>query len=95
MSTAVLLVVLALQYPHMWGFFAFLIVLDIVSHWYQMVGNYVTRDGLGVGAHLIPLHSTLTLRFHLLFVGSFRNYLSAPRLTRVVRIHYSTFTIVR
>ena len=37
MSTAVLLIVLALQYPTMWGFFAFLIVLDIVSHWFQMV----------------------------------------------------------
>lgn len=36
MSTAVLLVVLALLYPDMWGAFAFLIVLDIVSHWFQM-----------------------------------------------------------
>lgn len=36
MSTAVLLVVLALQYPSMWALFAFLIVLDIVSHWFQM-----------------------------------------------------------
>jgi len=36
MSTATLLVVLALLYRQWWGFFAFLIVLDIVSHWYQM-----------------------------------------------------------
>ena len=36
MSTAVLLIVLALLYPHVWGLFASLIVLDIVSHWFQM-----------------------------------------------------------
>lgn len=36
MSTAVLLVVLSHCYPDQWGFWAFLIVLDIVSHWYQM-----------------------------------------------------------
>ncbi len=28
--------VLALLYPRVWGFFAFLIVLDLVSHWFQM-----------------------------------------------------------
>lgn len=36
MATAVLFIVLALQYQSMWGFFAFLLVLDIVSHWFQM-----------------------------------------------------------
>jgi len=36
MSTAVLLIVLALQYQSYWGFFAFLVVLDVVSHWFQM-----------------------------------------------------------
>lgn len=36
MSTATLMVVLALVYQDMWGFYAFLIVLDIVSHWFQM-----------------------------------------------------------
>jgi len=36
MSTATLLVVLSHQYPMYWGLFAFLIVLDIVSHWFQM-----------------------------------------------------------
>jgi len=36
MSTAVLLIVLGQIYPNYWGVFAGLIVLDIVSHWYQM-----------------------------------------------------------
>jgi len=36
MSTATLLIVLSHQYSSVWGFFAFLVVLDIVSHWYQM-----------------------------------------------------------
>jgi hypothetical protein len=40
MSTAVLLIVLALQYQSLWGFFAFLVVLDIVSHWFQMVSEH-------------------------------------------------------
>ena len=42
MSTAVLLIVLALQYQSLWGFFAFLVVLDIVSHWFQMVTRRAT-----------------------------------------------------
>jgi len=36
MSSLVLCVVLAQLYPAIWGFFAFIIVLDIVSHWFQM-----------------------------------------------------------
>ncbi len=36
MSTAVLLIVLGQLYDGYWGVFASLIVLDIVSHWYQM-----------------------------------------------------------
>jgi len=36
MATAVLMVVLSHLYPHAWGIFASLIVLDIVSHWCQM-----------------------------------------------------------
>jgi CDP-diacylglycerol--inositol 3-phosphatidyltransferase len=36
MGTAVLSVVLSHLYPSMWGFFTFLIVLDTVSHWFQM-----------------------------------------------------------
>lgn len=43
MSTAVLLIVLALLYPSMWGVFAFLIVLDIVSHWFQMYWSALTE----------------------------------------------------
>ena len=36
MSTLVLMIVLSHLYPHLWGIFASLIVLDIVSHWCQM-----------------------------------------------------------
>lgn len=36
MGTTALLVVLSHLYKHAWGFFVFLIVLDIVSHWLQM-----------------------------------------------------------
>ena len=39
MGTAVLFIVLAQLYPEYWGFFAFLIVLDIVSHWVQMYAS--------------------------------------------------------
>jgi CDP-diacylglycerol--inositol 3-phosphatidyltransferase len=41
MSTAVLLIVLSILYPAHWGLFAFLIVLDIVSHWFQMYSKLV------------------------------------------------------
>lgn len=41
MSTAVLLIVLSHLYPHAWGFFAFLVVLDIVSHWFQMYSKSI------------------------------------------------------
>lgn len=56
MSTAVLLIVLALQYQSMWGFFAFLIVLDIVSHWVQMVR---THNDTRVASTLARVHSLL------------------------------------
>jgi CDP-diacylglycerol--inositol 3-phosphatidyltransferase len=36
MSTAALLIVLSHLYANQWAFFTFLIVLDIVSHWFQM-----------------------------------------------------------
>jgi len=36
MSTACLLIVLSHLYPQQWGLYAFLIVLDTVSHWIQM-----------------------------------------------------------
>jgi len=36
MSTATLMMVLSIMYPTHWGCFTFLIVLDIVSHWFQM-----------------------------------------------------------
>jgi CDP-diacylglycerol--inositol 3-phosphatidyltransferase len=36
MTTGVLYVVLALLYREQWGFYAFLLVLDITSHWMQM-----------------------------------------------------------
>jgi CDP-diacylglycerol--inositol 3-phosphatidyltransferase len=36
MGTAVLMIVLSHLYPSAWGLFAFLIVLDVVSHWFQM-----------------------------------------------------------
>lgn len=49
MATAVLLVVLSHLYPAQWGHFAFLIVLDIVSHWFQMYSklalNKTTHKG--------------------------------------------------
>jgi len=37
MGTCVLFVILALLYEKYWAFFAFLIVLDTVSHWFQMI----------------------------------------------------------
>ena len=36
LSTATLLIVLSHLYPHHWGLYAALIVLDMVSHWCQM-----------------------------------------------------------
>lgn len=36
MGTLVLFIVISHQNPDLWGIFAFLIVLDIVSHWCQM-----------------------------------------------------------
>jgi len=49
MATAVLMIVLSHLYPHVWGVFASLIVLDIVSHWCQMyskvVQNKTTHKG--------------------------------------------------
>ncbi len=41
MGTSVLLVVLSHMYPSIWGIFAGLLVLDIVSHWYQMYATLV------------------------------------------------------
>lgn len=38
-GTAVLMMVLSHLYPHAWGFFAFLISLDFVSHWFQMYAS--------------------------------------------------------
>jgi len=43
MSTAVLLIVLSHLYPKHWGYFSFLIVLDIVSHWFQMYSKLSTN----------------------------------------------------
>ena len=37
MGTAVLFIILSHMYPAQWGFFAFLVVLDTVSHWFQMI----------------------------------------------------------
>mmetsp|Transcript_39225 Transcript_39225/g.77117 ORF Transcript_39225/g.77117 Transcript_39225/m.77117 type:complete len:215 (-) Transcript_39225:235-879(-) len=39
MSTAVLLIVLSHLYKDYWGFYAFLVVLDIVAHWFQMYSS--------------------------------------------------------
>jgi CDP-diacylglycerol--inositol 3-phosphatidyltransferase len=49
MTTGVLYVVLALLYREQWGFYAFLLVLDITSHWMQMYstltrGNQSHKD---------------------------------------------------
>lgn len=39
MGTAVLFIILSHLYTSFWGFFAFLIVLDLVSHWMQMYAS--------------------------------------------------------
>eukprot|EP00823_Brevimastigomonas_motovehiculus_P002711 TRINITY_DN1631_c0_g1_i1.p1 TRINITY_DN1631_c0_g1~~TRINITY_DN1631_c0_g1_i1.p1 ORF type:complete len:214 (+),score=34.68 TRINITY_DN1631_c0_g1_i1:37-678(+) len=44
MSTATLSVCLAVMYPQYWGFYAFLIVLDIVSHWFQMYSKATSKS---------------------------------------------------
>ncbi len=67
MSTAVLLVVLALQYQKFWGFFAFLIVLDIVSHWYQMYAKLAQKATTHKGSKNPLLNFYYTYPYALLF----------------------------
>lgn len=65
MSTAVLLIVLALQYQSMWGFFAFLVVLDIVSHWYQMVRTiYDSKPHALFAKHKLTLLTVILESMH-------------------------------
>jgi hypothetical protein len=74
MSTAVLLIVLGQIYDKYWGFFAFLIVLDIVSHWYQMQCKAMQNKKSHKGSknpvrapptsHLPPPTSHLRLHLH-------------------------------
>ena len=52
-GTTVLLVVLSHLYRHAWAFFAFLLVLDIVSHWCQMF-RYVYPGGDCICDYLQP-----------------------------------------
>lgn len=61
MSTATLLVVLALVYQDAWGWFAFLIVLDIVSHWFHMYSK------MAVGAKSHKGGSNMLLNFYYTF----------------------------
>eukprot|EP00457_Paulinella_chromatophora_P013188 gb/GEZN01013464.1/.p1 GENE.gb/GEZN01013464.1/~~gb/GEZN01013464.1/.p1 ORF type:complete len:206 (-),score=24.18 gb/GEZN01013464.1/:294-911(-) len=44
LSTAVLYLVLSHMYPHAWGFFSFLLVLDICSHWFQMYSTLLAQE---------------------------------------------------
>jgi len=66
MSTAVLLVVLSHLYPKQWGLFAFLIVLDIVSHWFQMYAKLSTNKTTHKGSKNPLLNFYYTFPYALL-----------------------------
>lgn len=66
MSTAVLLIVLAQLYPHQWGTFAGLIVLDIVSHWCQMFSKLAANKATHKGSRNPILNFYYTFPYALL-----------------------------
>lgn len=66
MTTTCLLVVLSLLYRDIWGFFAFLIVLDITSHWIQMYTKLLQGATTHKGSQNALLNFYYTFPFALL-----------------------------
>lgn len=66
MSTAVLLVVLSHLYPSHWGTFSALIVLDIVSHWFQMYSKLAQQATTHKGSKNMLLNFYYTFPYALL-----------------------------
>ncbi len=66
MSTAVLLIVLSHLYSAYWGLFAFLIVLDIVSHWFQMYVKATQNKNTHKGSKNFLLNFYYTFPYALL-----------------------------
>jgi len=86
MSTAVLLVVLSHLYPEQWGFYAFLIVLDIVSHWYQMYSKSLMGETTHKGSKNPLLNFYYTFPYALLvFCVGNEAYLVAQYLMKFNR----------
>jgi phosphatidylglycerophosphate synthase len=67
MATCVLCIVLSHFYAHAWGFFAFLIVLDIVSHWCQMYAKLASGAKTHKGSKNPLLNFYYTFPYALLF----------------------------
>lgn len=66
MSTGVLLIVLSHQYPLWWGMFASLLVLDMVSHWFQMYSKLVVGASTHKGSDNALLNFYYTAPYALL-----------------------------
>jgi len=86
MSTAVLLVVLSHLYPNEWGLYTFLIVLDIVSHWYQMYSKSLMGETTHKGSKNPLLNFYYTFPYALLvFCVGNESYLVAQYLMKFWR----------
>ena len=66
LSTATLLVVLSHLYPQVWGLFAFLIALDLVSHWCQMYSKLAQNIQSHKGSQNAMLNFYYTFPYALL-----------------------------
>ena len=66
LSTATLLIVLSHLYPDVWGLFAALITLDMVSHWCQMYSKLAQRQSTHKGSRNAALNFYYTFPYALL-----------------------------
>lgn len=66
MGTAVLLIVLSHVYPSLWALFAGLVVLDIVSHWFQMYTKATSGSKTHKGSKNAMLNFYYTFPYALL-----------------------------
>lgn len=89
MSTGVLFIVLSLMYPNVWGLFAFLLVLDMCSHWFQMYSRLSSGQTTHKGARNKWLNFYYTFPYALLVhvIGNEAFFLS------LYILYFDTYTL--